>query len=361
MAGNEAGGHSTSQLTDAGMILRTLTPPTVATLDLLINYDVYLQSEIANIIGRKRPTVSRYLQSLEFDDHPFSITRKQGKHYKPTECGEQIFGLIDGMLDRLGSGLQEIVWDGDTQPEIIEDELSPLYDSRSIWPFLILESIRSRVNFFDSLEPVDLEDVILDVRVRQQEMNESVTPTQIRETVDRFDDKGVVEFDGSRIFLEGKGQEHVRLLHQLVQILENEVEYDQDGGVHQSTLTSSSNSESSRIAHQLDPRPFRGGSRTVSASRRADQTTSVGVQDPLTIVPAYYLIPSDETETDEGGADSPVFPFTSLTVRELADYASQLDQKYDDDALLKPYWALRTGAGLSPLGPAQFGSLGETE
>lgn len=359
MAGSDTE-YSSHRIAEAGVILRTLTPPTLATLDLLINHDTYIQSEMADIIGCRRPTVSRYLQSLEFEDLPISLTRKQGQHYKATDLGERIFGLIDSMLDRLGLDLRGIKWNDEDNQEKIENKLSPLCDSRSIGPFLILEAMRSRVTLFDTSESINIKDIVIDVRARQQELSESVTPKQIREAVWRFDDKKAVEFDGSQITLIEKGHEHARLLHQLAQILEDE----QDEGMDKSTAASSSERGSGGIAHLLDPRPFRGGSQTIDSSRRTNRMASEALQEPPTIVPAYYLVPSDDTEAGEGQSlESPMLPFTSLTVRELANQAKQLEQKYDGETLLEPYWALRTEDGLSPLGPAQLtlGTLSEHE
>lgn len=359
MAGSDTE-YSSHRIAEAGVILRTLTPPTLATLDSLINHDTYIQSEIADIIGCRRPTVSRYLQSLEFEDIPISLTRKQGKHYKATELGERIFGLIDSMLDRLGPDLREIKWSDDDEQERIENKLSPLCDSRSIGPFLILEAMRSRVNLFDTSTSVNIKDIVIDVRASQQEMSESMTPKQIREAVWRFDNKTAVEFDGSQITLSKKGHEHARLLHQLAQILEDERDEDMD----KSTAASSSERGFGGITHQLDPRPFRGGSQTIDTSRRTDRMASEALQEPPTIVPAYYLVSSDDAETGERqGSESPMLPFTSLTVSELANHANQLEQNYDDETLLEPCWALRTEDGLTPLGPAQLtlGTLSERE
>jgi DNA-binding MarR family transcriptional regulator len=349
---SDTDGHQTPRLVEAGEILRTLSPPTLATLHLLIDSDISTQSDMADIIGCARPTVSRYLQSLE--DLPMSLARKQGHNYTATEAGDRIFGLIESMLARLGTDLRDVEWSDDEEREEIEDNLSPLYDSRSTWPFLILESIRSRVNFLNTPEPVSVEDVIIDVRSRQRDIGKSVTAKQIRKTLWRFDEKQAIEFDGSQITLtDPKGQQHVRLLHQLIQILEEEQTVDVDESTGRA---SSSKNDSSTIANLLDPRQFRGGSRTVGASQKANRTVPGPLQEPPTIVPAYYLIRSNDAEPDARQTSelSPMLPFTSLTVDELSNYANQLKQEYGGNAQLEPYWALRTEDGLSPLGPAQL-------
>lgn len=372
--------HQTPRLVEAGEILRTLNPPTLATLHLLIDYDVSTQSDMADIIGCARPTVSRYLQSLE--DLPVSLARKRGRHYRPTETGHQIFSVVENMLNRLESDLCEIEWSDDDDQAEIKDKLSPLYDSRSTWPFLILESIRCRVNFLDTPEPVGIEDIVVDVRARQRDIGKSVTAKQIRKVLWRFDEKQAVKFDGGQVTLDTKGIEHARLLHKLTQILENEQDesmdkptarasssendrHDDNRGVHSRSRSDSDTPD--RIDDLLDPREFRGGSQTVDVSRKADRTAPMSLQEPPSIVPAYYLISADDAETGEGQRSesklSPLLPFTALTVRELANYVMQLEQDYDDDAVLEPYWALRTKDGLSPLGPAQLtlGTLSEDE
>jgi Mn-dependent DtxR family transcriptional regulator len=370
-------GHHTPRLVEAGEILRTLSPPTLATLHLLIDYDVSNQSDMADIIGCARPTVSRYLQSLE--DLSMPLARKQGRHYKPTDPGRQVFAVIENLLSQLGRGPHEIEWSDDDDQKEVENNLSPLYDSRSTWPFLILESIRTRVHYLDTPDPVSVEDIVIDVRARQRDIGKNVTAKQIRKTLWRFDEKEVVKFDGGKVTLDTKGKAHIRLLHKLTQILERQTEdestaraassesdsHDDEQDLHSRQLSDPHNSE--RIANLLDPREFRGGRRTVNASRGTDQTSTTPIQERCTIVPAYYLVPANEAETgDEQNVESelpPMLPFTSLTVTELANYASQLEQEYDDDTLLKPYWALRTEAGLSPLGPAQLtlGPLSEEE
>lgn len=340
--------YPTPRFVEAGETLRTLTPPTLAALHLLIDYDMSTQDDMADMIGCTRPSVSRYLQSLE--DLPMPLVRKQGHDYTTTEFGEHVFAIIESMLHRLGIDLREIDWRDGDESEKIEKRLTPLYDSRSTSPFLILESIRSRTNLLGTSESVSVEDVVVDVRSRQRDIGKSITAKQIRKILRRFDDKGSVEFDGGQITLTSKGEEHVRLLQQLVQILEDERGKDVD----RSTAVSSAESGAG-IAHLLDARPFRGDSRMVSGTK-ANRSVSADLRELPAIVPAFHLVSSGDTEAT-------MLPFASLTVRELVDYANRLGQEYDDDMLLEPYWALRTGTGLSPLGPAQLtlGTFGESE
>lgn len=358
--------HPTPRLIEGGETLQTLTPPTLATLQILIDYDISTQSEMADVIGCSRPSVSRYLQSLE--DSPIPLARKQGQHYTATEFGEQVFGLIESMLDRLGTNLGEIEWSDDNQDDV-ENNLSPLHDSRSTWPFLILDTIREQGDLNGSLgtsPTISAENIVVDVRARQQDLGKTVAAKQIRKILWRFDETGAVEFDGGEVTLTTKGQEHARLLHQLIQALE---EFEDTRAKARSAqgnrygdtqrVTSNERSDSpgpDKIATLFDPRAFRGGSQSVSVAQRNDRIDSTSTQTAPTIVPAYYLCSSEETEisVDQTTRSSPMLPFTSLTVEELTHFADQLDQAHDGDAQLEPYWALRTDDGLFPLGPAQL-------
>ncbi len=332
-------GHPTQRLVEAGEILRTLSPPTFASLHLVIDYEVSTQAEMADIIGCVRPSVSKYLQSLE--NLPVALVQKQGHDYSVTSAGERVFGLIDSMLHRLGIDLRSIDWGDDEEQDGVAEILTPLYDSRSTLPFLVLESIRDLSGLDDVLgtpQPVKVADVVDDVSLRRQDIGKNVGPKQIRQTLQRFENKKEISFDGSQIRFLQKGQEHALLMHEIVVFLN-----ERTNDVEQIDSKRESESNSS-LKH---PPSTTGATQTELIDTPDSLANQFRSDDDPTIVAAYCLL-----ESDSDSQPRPVLPLRSLTAKELTKQVSHLIEKYGEDASLEPYWTVQTESGLYPVYPA---------
>jgi DNA-binding MarR family transcriptional regulator len=377
----------TQVLVKAGEILRNLTPPTFTSLLLIADDEMDTQTEIAETIGRTRPTVSKYLNKLK--DMPIALARNPGQHYTVTEEGEQIVTLIHDMIDRLRTDSHTIDWSDSEDREKVATFFAPLHNSRSTLPFFILYSIGSRsavgdrIHYHDPPQPIQIWDVVDDIEVRQEKRGKSVTVKQIRQTLWRFDDAGSVEFDGEQIKLSKKGREQAFLLEQLIQMLKEQKETDVDEDANESTSSSyasttdttqsifgdaqTSSSESSvtipgsdNLAGQDDPRGF------LDSGRASHDISRKSSHESPTIIPTYCLRPTDDQEItltegekpserlDSQSQPSPVLPITTLTLEELADQVDRLIDEYNGAIEIKPYWALQTGTRQYPLAPARF-------
>lgn len=375
----------TQVLVEAGEILRKLTPPTFISLLLIADDEVDTQTEIAEVIDRTRPTVSKYFNQLS--DLPIALATNPGQHYTVTGDGEKIVTLFHDMIDRLGPDLDTLDWNDKNDREKMATFFAPLHNTRSTLPFFILYSIgvRSavgdRIHYRDPPQPIQIWDVVNDVEPRQEMRGKSVTMKQIRQTLWRFEDAGTVEFDGEQIILSEKGLEQAFLLEQLIQLLEkkDEINIDKDTNENTSSTyisstdtmqssfddTQTSSFENSvtlpgsdNLAGQDDPRGFLDSGRA-----SLDNSRKSSAEYPI-IIPTYCLCPADdqgiphtEDETSSERLDSQsqpasIFPITTLTLEELGDQVDRLINEYEGDVEIKPYWALQTNTGQYPLAPA---------
>lgn len=368
--------RSNQVIGEAGVIMRKLSLPPIITLHHIHNNNkTYTQKEIADVIGCERATVSQYLRSMK--ELPLPLVVKQGQRYTTTEAGEAVLSHLKRMFDRLGDNINTIDWKNEAATEEIAAWLTPFGNARSTPPFLLLYSIGTRSAFGERIErhgtprPASLEDVVQDVTSRQEERGGRSTRKQVQELLRRFDDAGTVEYDGQEITLTKKGHEQANFLEQLIQILEKESEIGDNGeagervGPPQSSPADSSYADrgntqmsperSSReryemdnIAQQTDPRGFfDSGRASIDILEEADHEVPA-------IIPAYCLraIVDDESEP------TPVYPFTTLSLNELADQIRQLAGEYDGEIKFEPYWTLQTKDGLYPLSQARL-PLGE--
>lgn len=354
----------TQVLVKAGEILQTLSPPTFISLFFIADDEGYTQTEIAEKIGRTRPTVSKYLRSLK--DLPIPLATNPGQHYTVTKKGERVVDFIYRMFEHLGTDLDTIDWSDDEDREHVASFFSPLHNSRSTLPFFILYSIGvrnaigDRITRDNSSIPVQMWDVISDVEVRQKKRDKSVSVKQVRQTLWRFEDAGTIKFDGEQIELEKKGHEQAFLLEQLIQMLKEQRDADVDRGLDENTSDSIDLPGSDNLAGQDNPRGF-------SDSGRASFTgTQKSSHESPTIIPTYCFRPVVEdgntfTEDEMTGEESdsqppptPVLPLTVLTLEELGDQVDKLIDEYNGDMVIQPYWSLQTNTGQYPLAPAQL-------
>ena len=353
-------GRPTPVLVEAGEVLRTLNPPTLASLRFLDEHESFTQQDIADTIGSARSSVSKYLQSLE--ELPLTLATKQGHRYKITTTGEKIINHLDGIFNRFDHDLYTIDWQSDDDYEQVASLLTPLYGSRSSMTFFVLDSIGTqsaigeRIDRFGKPQPVSIEAVIQDVTARQQERGERGTSKQIRQSVWRFEDNDAIEFDGDSITLRDKGHEHAYLLHHVAQLLEEQEDAASDEDevtARDSTETTTTRSDTSNADQPISSSRTQDTGNIARQShqqgyfgRRTSATDQVDAQEGCPVVPAYCLQSTD-------GAEIAILPITELTTGEMTDRSQQLMQEYGDDTRLVPYWAVHREDELHPVGPME--------
>lgn len=360
----------TQTLVEAGEILQTLSPMTLGAFLLVAEEETIKQDEIAETIGCARSTVSKYLQSL--NELPVALVEKRGRQYTVTEDGEHVLGLIEGMGDRLGINLATVDWTDDEDKTAVDELLTPLHASRSAIPFFILHSVGQHAGSTDVLatpEQVRIEDVVDDITVRQRERGESTTAQQVRQIVRRFSDADAVEFDGGRIRLTEKGQEQVRLLSRLTDLIAEQQksaspeiadQHFTDPTHEGQPKGTSSRGHSSRsetitgvptpdkvgISQQIAPRGFSGGQ---------DDRSPPGQEMPV-IIPAYRLLFKGDKQRREqiGGPSRTLLPITTSTLGELHGEVERLIKEHDEDTQIEPYMTLQTESNSYFLSPARL-------
>ncbi len=349
----------TDLLAQAGEILQTLTPRTLATLLIVVDEDPQTQGDIAEMIGSARSTVSKYLLSLE--ELPLPLVMKGRQRYTGTDTGRTMIGLFDGMFDRFGVDLATIDWQTDTDVEQVADCLTPLCDSRTATPIFTLEALRDRSGIVDLLgtpRSVSVKVIVNNVSQRHSERGESTTTEQVRTILRRFDNADAIEFNGDNCTLTEKGQEHACLLHRIVDLLEEPDDRDTHIENAQSDDAARTDSQPSsapaattvtdRVANQIDPRQFTGGSKPHTAASTDAEKTPV-------LIPAYWLVSDTEEVTEQTETQSTaVLPLNSMTPKELVERASHLLEEHGTDAELIPYWTLQMGDELHPLEGAEL-------
>lgn len=356
----------TNILVEASEILRALKPSTLGTLLVIYSDDTLTQEDIGDAIGCARSTVSKYLQSL--DD--LALAKKGSQRYTVTDIGEEVIGLMVQMFEKNNTDLFSVNWGNDSEKEEIAALLTPLYDSRSVSSFFILNSLYKRSGAIGRLggpRTIQIEDVVQDVEARQIERGESTTTEQVRQKLRRFDDARVIEFDGREIMLIEKGQEHGRILAQLADYLMDQEDTEDraneseesasipdssasDGSEIPSTIQTNSSVEMyGRNVSQNDIREYLASKSSSSVIESQDAHLP-------TIIPAYYLRSANEGNSVEGSdsrsQQSPILPLTSLTIGELADHINRLVNEYSEDTKIDPYWTIQTESGYIPVYPA---------
>lgn len=326
-------------LVEAGEILQKLSPSRFATLLFASDDDIETQAEIADILGISPSTVSTYLQS--FEDTPVALTNR-GHQYNVTPAGNTIIELLNSMFGYLGEDLSTIDWEDEDDRERIGELLSPLHSSRSTVPFFVLYSIgrrsavEGRLDRFVSPQSVQFKDVIADVKKWQEERGKSGTRQQVRWMLNRFEECGMIEFDGETIKLIEKGPEHVRLLDQLIDLLEEDDA--SESSEETSSISSPSTQQSTGIQSELS---------TESATDRAGlqlglQSFSSEQEDAdcselSTLVPAYCVSSSD-SEREGPRSSSTVMPLTpTTTVEDLADQIHRIGREHGN-VQLELFW-----------------------
>lgn len=217
---------STPVLALTAQILRTISPNKLGSLVLISNGAATTQTEIADAINRDQSTVSTYFQSLTVENAELSLVERPNQYYSVTETGEEVIELV---INLSGIDLATIDWGSAVDKEQIGTFLSPLYTSRSVAPFFLLDSLRTRsgiASLQGTSRPVSIANVVRDVENRVHEMDETTSKKQIDQIVDRFATQNAITLDDDRLTLTKMGIKNVHLLHQLAKIVDRQVTSD---------------------------------------------------------------------------------------------------------------------------------------
>ncbi len=340
---------STNVLTQAGEVVQTVSPRSLFTLVTIADENPQTQGDIAERVGSARSTISKYLLSLE--NLPQPLATKGRQQYEITELGRIVVGLLDEMIGRLGVDINAINWQVDTDVERVAEKLSPLCDSRTNTPVFVLEALRfhsETVDLLDTPRPVSVDDIVSTVSQRHTDRGENITAEQVHSVLRRFAEEDAIEIVDDECNLTTKGKEHACLLSRIVGMLENNDSRDNQAGGDQTAVDSQSPSPSGskRVANQLDPRQFTGGS---------DLTNDQESNDPTSprIIPAYWLVQASEAK-NISSQSAEVLPLTTMAPEQLIDHISMLLDGHDNDSTLVPYWTLQMGGEFHPIERAEL-------
>lgn len=331
--------HSAHVIVEAAEILQKLTPSRLATLLFLTDDSIETQTEMADILDVSTSTITTYLQTLE--NLSLSLT-KRGRHYEITAAGDRVIDLFNSMLGYLGENLSAIDWEDENEKERIGEQLSPLHTSRSIIPYFVLHSIghhsavEGRLDRFVTPRPVLIEDVVDDVKKRQEQRGKSSTRKQIRGAINRSEEYGTIEIDGETIKLEDKGQEHIQLLDRLIDLLEEDNPAESSGDT--SSVSSPSTQQSIGIRSDISPETAtnRVGLQLGLQSFHSKQEET-DHSELSTLVPAY-CISSSNGERDRTRSPSTVLPLMPTTsVEDLADQIHRIGREHGN-VQLELFW-----------------------
>jgi DNA-binding MarR family transcriptional regulator len=209
----------TPLLDTTGEVLQRVTPTSLASLVLLDSGTATTQTEIADVINRDQSTVSSSFQSLKFDNLDVALVEKSGRTHTLTNLGEEIVDIVTDAR-QLGAELDTVDWGSESDKDRIAARLAPLHGSRSIVPFLLLDSVASRSEIGDSRDApqlVDSDDVARDVKNRLEKTDRTTSKQKLRQITDRFVEQNTITFDEGSLLLTEKGQRHADLLDQVAE------------------------------------------------------------------------------------------------------------------------------------------------
>jgi hypothetical protein len=230
---------STPVLALSAQILRTVTPNTLGSLVLVSNGTATTQTAIADTINRDQSTVSTYFQSLTIETADLALIERPNQCYSVTETGEAVIELVADLSD---IDVASIDWGSAAEKEQIGTLLAPLYTSRSVAPFFVLNSLRNRSG---TPRSVSIDDVVRDVENRVQEMDETTSKKRIDQIIERFVSQNAITIDDDCLTLRKKGKKDAHLLHQLAPIVDRQVTSNTDGSGASSSI------DLSKVADQM--------------------------------------------------------------------------------------------------------------
>jgi DNA-binding MarR family transcriptional regulator len=207
-------------------VLRTITPTTLASLVVLDNGTATTQTEIADVINRDQSTVSSSFQSLMIENTDIALVEKSDQSYELTDTGKEVLDLVTDTR-QLGTELNTVDWGSEKAKEQIAERFAPLSGSRSVEPFLLLDSLTSRSKSggtHEGLQSVEADKTVRDIENRLQKIDRTTSKPKLRQITERFAERNAVVSDGDRLTLTEKGQRHADLLNQVAEVVSQRVE-----------------------------------------------------------------------------------------------------------------------------------------
>lgn len=282
--------QNTQLISNAGAILRKLTPPRIATL-LLVRQNIGTQREMADRLNRAPPTISNYLEALA--ELPVPLVETEGTNHATSEGNQIVSAMSRFTSNYLGVDLQEESWDSDSTSERLDELdscLHPLHTFRTDPPFFTLYAMGVEGSsgwLVDlTLESIPISNIVTAVK---RWLEDSITRKQIRERLNKFEASNTIEIDEQSVILTDKGLEQCRLLDQVMQI-----------------FVDSTDTDNSKV-EERSPGPISKGRTTID---RADQAMYCANEGPVLSLPS------------------------SITAAELEQLVTRVTHKYDDDTVL---------------------------
>jgi len=232
----------------AAEVIRSITPPVLATLVVIRGPDRITQEEIANEVGCARSTVSKYFRTLE--NLPLSIIEKQGHSVVVTDYGERVIEVYQSILSEFNIDLESVDWAAD-EISVVEDALSPLYKFRSETPFLVLAGLVDLST--EAQQGIWIDDLIIRMENIDRETTNSVSKQHFEQILDNLEQHEAIRRDGEEIKFTEKGRRQGDLLKRV--IFDILVERDTTKKEKSQTESSISASDlSPTVSHQGGPR-----------------------------------------------------------------------------------------------------------
>ena len=326
-------------LVTAGEIMQKLTPIRLATLSYLSNNDIETQNEMADILGISSTSITTHLQLLADLPRPLTIRKRR---YETTPDGDAMITLYSSMLRRFDDDFDVDDLSDENGREKVGEYLSPIHETRSIAPFLVLYSVGQHStddetpDNFASDATTQLKRVLDDVKVWEEERGKTASRKQLRRILKRFDKFDVVDLAGDWITLLEKGEEHMRLLEGVLELVEAEPTSTptQQATADRLTRTDTGGVSEPPMSSQKEHRKEANRNRR----KREQQIESVNDSALPAIVPAYRVVADDEVDDPRSQSSAPVLPLTSTTrVEDIADEIERIGQEYGN-ARLELVW-----------------------
>lgn len=326
-----------SYLVTAGEMMQKLTPIRLATLSHLANDDMKAQNEIADALGVSPTTITTHLQLLSDLPRPLTIRKRR---YEITSDGDAVIELYSSILRRFDEDFDLDDLSDEDRREKAGEYFSPLHKTRSIAPFLVLYSVGQHSMYRESPDNLpsgataQFKTVLDDVKRWEEERGKTTSRKQVREILNRFGEFDVVDLAGDWITLLDKGEEHIRLLEGVLELLgADHVAESETSSVPSQQPTSDrlTRSDTGGISNSS----VRSSDHRETGRRRQSQSEDAIDSALPAIVPAYQVVSNDEDAQSQSSA--PVFPLTSTSVEDMAEKIERISQEHGN-ARLKLVW-----------------------
>lgn len=262
----------TKYLPTAAEVMRSITPPVLATLVITRGTDGKTQRQIASEVGCARSTISKYFQTLE--NLPLPVINKQGHSVVVTEHGDSLIKMYQSLLSEFEIDIESVDWATD-EISIVEDALSPLHRFRSDTPFLVLAGLVDLST--ETQHEVWIDDLIVWIENNGHETISHMSKQHFEQILDNLEQHETIRRNDEEIKLTQKGQRQGNLLRDLIvnifseHSIKKEQRLQTDSGAldsdppvtvspQQPSKTINTGTKSERIAEPDAANAFRGGS-----------------------------------------------------------------------------------------------------